>query len=171
MGGLYGILIQAALVVFIAAGAWLYGYGKGGDATRTEYAARDLQAASEAQIAYAGIVERNRAKEQAWAKSFSRVSQGHQKELADNAKALDIALASGRLYDKFAANLQASGSACGPVASSASGGDGGRGTELSNPLTEFLVREASRADKIVLQLTSCQAILRSERDYSKISDR
>ena len=160
---MYGLLIQAALVVFIAAGTWYHGYSKGERDTEGVYAKRDLQAASEASIAYAGIVERERKKEQTWAKSFARVSQGHQKELADNAKALDIALASGRLYDRFAAHPETSGSACGAVAASPSGSDGSRGTQLSEALAKFLITEANRADKVVLRLTACQAILEEER--------
>ena len=37
-----------------------------------------------------------------------------------------------------------------------SGGDGKAGAELSGETSEFLVSEATRANKIVLQLTACQ---------------
>lgn len=46
----------------------------------------------------------------------------------------------------------------------AAGGHGGAQAGLSDNDAEFLVREASRADEVVRQLTACQAVIRSDRD-------
>jgi hypothetical protein len=159
---MYGILIQAALVVFIAAGSWYHGYRKGDDAARAEYAARDLQAAREAQIAYAGIASRYRAKEQAQAQSFAAVSTAYQRKLDANATAL-LAAGAVRLFDP-GSRVQACGDTAAATPASPGGNNEGRGTALSQELASFLIAEANRADGIVLRLTACQAILRSERD-------
>jgi len=162
IGGLHGVLIQAALVVFIAAGAWYHGYGKGSDVTRAEYAQRDLQAATEAQDAYARIVERYRAKEQAQAKQIAAVSAQHQKDLIANEKALDIALSGSRLFDRNATNNQAGGSCPAIVAGNPVATDT-RGTELSREASDFLRSEAARANRTVIKLNLCIDTLEAER--------
>ncbi len=175
IGGLYGALIQAALVVFIAAGAWWHGFGKGSDVARAEFATRDLQAAREAQIAYAGIVKRRHETEQAWQKSFASVSQEHQKDLAENEKALDTALAglrSGAIVLRDPGTVgQACGGGSGSPAASPGVGDGSASAGLppapfavlSDEASRFIVEMASDADAVVVQLQACQAILEAER--------
>ena len=160
---MYGNLICAALVLFIAAGTWLHGYHHGEVQAISEYRQRDLQTATEAGIAYAGIVSRYRAQEAKWQKSFSSVSTQQQKDRLANEKALDIALASGRLYDRNASNPQACGGGATTVAASPSGGDAGKGSFLSESASGFLRRLANEADSVVIQLQACQAILKAER--------
>jgi len=168
IGGLYGVLIQAAVVVFIAAGAWFHGYNKGADVTRAEYATRDLQAATEAQAAYARIVERHRAKEQEWQKSLTAVSAQYQKRIAANEtqRLADLAAIDSRtliLRDPNASGVQACSGGSSPSAGTAAGRNGATGAELSSAASRFLLELASEADSIVGQLSACQAILRSER--------
>jgi len=160
IGGLYGVLIQAAVVVFIAAGAWFHGYNKGADVTRAEYATRDLQAANEAAAAYKGLEERYRAKEQAQAQHFAAVSKDYQRRLDANATAL-VTAGAVRLFDPGTHSQTCGDSAAKTPADSVAANP--RGTELSAKLADFLRSEASRADKVVLKLNLCIDTLEAER--------
>ena len=65
---MYAYLVAAVVFLVSVGGADWKGRTDGDAITSAEYAQRDLQAATEAQIAYAGIVIRERKKEQTWAK-------------------------------------------------------------------------------------------------------
>jgi hypothetical protein len=157
---MYAVLIQAALVVFIAAGTWYHGYRKGGDVTRAEYATRDLKAATEAQDAYARLASRYRAKEQAQAQSFAAVSTAYQRKLDANATAL-LAADAVRLFD-HGTSPKACGDTPATVAANPVAANSG-GTELSPKFAAFLRSESSRADAVVLKLNLCIGLLESER--------
>ncbi len=175
IGGPYVYLAAAVACLVALGGAYVKGRTDEGRIVRGEYAARDLQAATEAQIAYAGIVERRRKTEQAWQKSFAGISQKHQGEIADNAKKLKDALAGLRsgdfvLRDPGTVN-QACGSGSGSPAASPGVGDGSASAGLppapfailSNEASRFIVEMAAEADEVVVQLQACQAILEAER--------
>lgn len=73
-----------------------------------------------------------------------------------------------RLFDpgkgKADASCPGGGGGTGPTTVAGAGVDhGAGGTELSPELAKFLGEEASRADKVVVKLTACQAILRADR--------
>jgi prophage endopeptidase len=64
-----------------------------------------------------------------------------------------------RLRDKFRCKASLPGSSA-----AASGSDAASTGGLSDQDAEFLVREASRADAVVGQLTACQAVVKSDRE-------
>lgn len=164
IGGPY-VWMAAAIVFLVSVGGALWkGFNLGESVTRAEYASRDLQASEEARIAERGIQDRYRAQETKWAHSFASVSSQYQKKVADHEKALDIAISGSRLYDRFATHSQPCGDKTASTAASASVGNGQAGTYFSSEASIFLRRLASEADSVVLQLTACQAILRSERE-------
>lgn len=141
-------------------------YVKGGNDREAKvvaiYQARDIKAAAEYQAKETAIQDAYRAKEAQWSKQITAVSKDYQGKVAANEKALDIALTSGRLYDRFAAPNQACGDSAtkapaDPVAARPAG------TELSQNLAGFLEREASRADQVALNLNLCIGVLESER--------
>lgn len=159
---MYAYLIAAVVAVAMLAGTAYKAYQLGADGVRADYAARDLKAAQDYAAKEREITEKYRQQEAKWAQQVAAVSKDYQRKVADNAKALDIAIASGRLYDRFATHSKACGDSAAktpadPVATRSSG------TELSQQFAEFLKREASRADKVVLDLNLCIGILEEER--------
>ena len=166
IGGLNAVLIQAAIVVFIAAGAWFHGFQKGGAVARSEYAERDLKASEAARIAEGAIVAKYRAKEAAWQKSLTSVSAGSQKRLIENAQALIAARAAGGVANGLRAACEAgrpTGSIAPETAGTASGRNGAASAGFLEELGAFLESEANRADAVTIQLGACQAILEAER--------
>lgn len=158
----YAIIFSAVVAAAMLAGSYLQGRKDGANAIRADYAARDLKASQDYAAKEREITDAYRKKEAKLAQQVASVSTHYQRKVADNAKALDIAIASGRLYDRFATNSAASRDCTAktpadPVATRPSG------AELSQQFTEFLKREASRADKVVLDLNLCIGILEEER--------
>jgi hypothetical protein len=158
----YAYLIAAVVAAAMLAGSYLQGRSDGTDITTSAYATRDLQGAQVSFAKYQEISEKYRTQETNWQARFVSQARTYQGKVVDNAKALDIALTSGRLYDRFAAPSQACGDsaakvAADPVAVSPAG------TQLSAELDRFLKSEASRADKVVLDLNLCIGVLEEER--------
>ena len=163
IGGPY-VWMAAAIAFLVSVGGALWkGYGLGESATRAEYAARDIQEAREAQIAYAGIVNRYRSQEAAWANKVTSISTRYQKDLTANEKALDVAISGSRLYDRTAINPKACDNGTAKVAGNTGVGNGGSGTYISEAAGIFLRRLANEADAVTIQLSACQDILASER--------
>ncbi len=167
IGGPYVYLAAAAAFLAALGGAYVKGRSDGGDIARSEYAARDIKAASEAQDAYKRTVEGFRAKEAEWQKSLTAVSKNYQQRiaanetqrLADRAAAESLAIV---LRDPNA-NPQACSGGTSAVAGTAAGRDGSETGRFSPEATRFLLGEANRADAVTIQLQACQAILASER--------
>jgi len=111
-----------------------------------------------------------RAKEAAWTQLVNQMQADHQKELVDEQKQRDADVAavnSGliKLRDKYAAcSTAARRSETGGTVASSGVGNGEAGAELSREATQFLLDEANRADKIVKQLTACQAVVVADRN-------
>lgn len=155
--GFFAVLILAA-----AAGIYVKG-GNDREARITAmYQARDLKAAADYQAKTTALQDKYRKQEAQWQTKFVSQARSYEGKVKENAKALDIALTSGRLYDRFAAPRPTCGDtspqvASNPVAASQAG------AELSEQLTQYLKREASRADKVVLDLNLCIGTLEAER--------
>lgn len=101
--------------------------------------------------------------------AVAAIDEKYQRELTDAKKRTDgfiddVMSGRLRLWDK--------GARCGkpavhfdPTATvPTSVGDGETGAELSEELERFLELEAARADKVVIQLTACQEIIRADRN-------
>ena len=159
----YAYLIAAVVAAAMLAGSYLQGRKDGANTIRAGYAARDLQAAQAYAAKEKSLQDAYRAKEAEWSKRFVSASRTYQGKVAENAKALDIALASGRLYDRFAANNQTSGNCPAPTTSPSSGHNGSAGAYISEASGIFLRRLAAEADEVVIQLTACQQLLIDER--------
>jgi len=149
-------------VVFLLAcgGAYVKGRTDGDAITRSEYAARDLQASEEARIAERGLSAKDRAQERRWQSAFSDAQTKYQRTLDANHTALLTADAV-RLRDPFTKPEACSGGTSQAAANTIAANSGG--TELSDTLARFLKSEASRADAVVLKLNLCIDTLESER--------
>ena len=164
IGGGYVYLAGAVAVLVAVGSAYWQGRTDGATATRAEYQARDLQAATETRIAERGIQDRYRAQEAKWAQSFAAVSKKYQKELAANETRYLTSLATAPvLRDPYAADCKAGGSSAAEAAPSPGKRDGGKGSQLSPEASIFLWNLAVEADAVVLQLTACQAVIAEDR--------
>lgn len=155
-------LVAALVAVAMLAGSYLKGRSDGGKIVATEYQARDLKAEADYSAKIKALEESSRKQEQSWQAQFVSAARTYEGKVKENAKALDIALSGSRLYDRFAAPSASCGNsgsqvASNPVAASQTG------TELSPELSQFLKREASRADAVVLSLNLCIGTLEAER--------
>ena len=159
----YAYIIAAVVAAAMLAGSYLQGRKDGANTIRAGYAARDLKAATDYAAKEKSLQDAYRAKEAEWSKRFVSASRTYQGKVAENAKALDIALASGRLYDRFAADSSASRDCPASTASPASGHNGSAGAYISEASGIFLRRLAAEADGVVIQLTACQQLLIDER--------
>lgn len=150
------------------AGASYKAYHLGANNVRAEYAARDLQAAAEAQAAYKAVAEKYRAKEQADAQALAQVANDYERRLKDAKSKTSIALdairsGSLKLRDPGTASNQAGRDCPAQTTASAVVGDGSTGAELSRDASAFLYSEAARADAYTEQLGACQAALEADR--------
>lgn len=155
-------LVAALVALAMLAGAYIEGRSDERKIVTSEYAQRDLKAQAEYTAKLQAIEEVNRAKEANWQAQFVSASRTYEGKVKENAKALDIALTSGRLYDRFATTNQACGdstakTATDPIPTRQAG------AELSEQFDKFLKSEASRADKVVLDLNLCIGTLEGER--------
>ena len=109
--------------------------------------------------------ERARMAEQAHVKEIDKIAQNLIEErnrgYQERDKVIaDLRAGSVRLRDRFKCSTRPAVSSSGPASA---GSDGGTQGGLSDNDAEFFVREASRADEVVRQLTACQAVIRSDR--------
>jgi len=158
----YGKLIAAIILLVVIAGAYVQGRRDGTRIVTAEYAQRDLKAQADYQAKEIALQNEYRAKEQEWSQKFISAALSYEGKVKENAKALDIAISSGRLYDRFATASPSCGDSTGKT-SADSPATRQAGTELSAEFDKFLKSEASRADKIVLDLNLCIGTLEAER--------
>lgn len=156
----YVYLGGAIAILLACGGAYVKGRTDGDAITRSEYAARDLQASEEARIAERGLSAKYRAQEQRWSQAFQVAGTQYQRSLDASHTASRVA-ESVRLRDPFA-NPEACGSGTPQAAANTVAANSG-GTELSHTLARFLKSEASRADAVVLKLNLCIDTLEMER--------
>ncbi len=155
-------LIAALVVVALLAGAGYKGYELGRDHVRAEYEARDIKAQADYAAKETALQDQYRKQEANWQAQFVSAARTYEGKVKENAKAMDIALASGRLYDRFASTDTTSGDSTAKTPANPSTASQ-TGTELSEKLATFLESEASRADKVVLDLNLCIDTLQAER--------
>ena len=163
MPNIYFVGLFAVLIVSGLAGSYLKGRSDGSAIVTATYAQRDVKAAADYQAKETALQNEYRKQEQNWQEKFVSQARSYEGKVKENAKALDIALTSGRLYDRFAAHRPASRDCSAPISSDTVAASQA-GTELSEQLTQYLKREASRADKVVLDLNLCIGVLEAERN-------
>ena len=155
-------LIAALVAVALLAGSYLKGRTDGEEITSSAYKTRDLQGAAVSFAKYQEVSEKYRSQEANWQARFVSQARTYQGKVKENAKALDIALASGRLYDRFSATHPTCGdstakTAADPITISQAG------TEFFAEADRFFKSEAARANKVVLDLNFCIGVLEAER--------
>lgn len=166
---MYAKLAIALVLLLALVGAYVKGRSDGGKIVQADYAQRDLKAAQDYAAKEREITEKYRSKEANWQSQFVAASKAYQRGLA-NAETAKLAAIAGvesgaiklRLNDS--ADCKVDGNTTSEIAASASGrNDSAEGRFLGKADSAFLIAEASRSDKIVMQLSACQQILRSER--------
>lgn len=136
-------------------------------AERVEWQKKD---SDELRLANAEITRLNdkaRADEREHTERLATVSTTYQKELknANAQRERDVAAArAGALRLQFRPDSdQACSGGTGEATTAASGRDGGTTAELPREITANLLNLANDADAVVVQLTACQAVVRSDR--------
>lgn len=160
-------VILGVFAVIVGAFTWtyFYGVGVGEDKVEAKWQAREakINAATAEKISLADA--RVRAAERKSADAVAAVSQTYQEKLQEKDREKDRAIAGARANGLFIATKRPA--TCGntvPAVGAAPGGrDGETVAELSDPLAEYFISEAVRADKIVEQLAACQAIVMADR--------
>ena len=160
-------VIIAAIIGLLAAS--IVGYLKGSHDGKvqiealwqTREAAINAQAANKISEAAARVA----AIEHAHADEINAVDTKYQTKLREKENALALALNAAKysgLYAHTTCPAVSGNPTGGPVAPSGIG-DGSPRVKLPDEDARFLLSEADRADKIVEQLTACQAVIRSDR--------
>lgn len=165
MDSIKSLMVGALIVGLLAAAAWFYFQGGKSEQLRdvkTENA--ELSAALQKQHELEEFI---REQERMHGEDVANIDAVHQKELQDvRAKSDgfidDVMSGRLRLWDRHA-HCGKPGTNAGQVAGVTGVGDAASGAELSEEVERFLELEAGRADQIVVQLTACQAILKSDR--------
>lgn len=163
----YAYIFAAVVAAAMLAGSYLQGRKDGANAIRSDYAARDLKAATDYATKEREITDAYRAKEAKWQSQSASISKKYQRELAANEtqRLADLAAIDARtlrLRDPGTDSQACGGSAPIPAAS-ASGHNGGTGAYLSSKAAAFLLGITAEADSVVRQLTACQQVLTDER--------
>lgn len=159
---MYAKAIGAGLVVLGFLVCYAVGRSDGAKLEASANHALRAQEAVEYNLAIQGAYKRKAETEAKWQAAFSKAGKDYQRRLADNAKALDIAISGSRLFDRNARSAPG-GDSCAPTPGIASGRDGGSGAYLSDAAGSFLRRLASECDAVAIQLGAAQELLRSER--------
>jgi len=165
------LYLAGAIAVLLAiGGAGWKGYQMGGNSVRVEWQAQALTESNANAAKYKELSDKYRAAEQAGAARIAAVSKTYQSKLqgANNAKlAAESALRDGTLRLRLTepARREAGGSDTDQASPGSRGRDGSTAGELLGPAdSAFLVALASEADTVALQLTACQAVIRSGRN-------
>lgn len=159
-GGLF-----AAGLAIGGSGAWTV-QGWRMKAQETDWQTREAKINAETANKIREANDRVRGIEQDIAQLLANESSGYQAKLKEKDHALQVALDSVATVGLFS-----HGPACPPVggnsasgsAAGTSGRDGPARAKLPDEDARFLLSEASRADKIVEQLTACQGVVRADR--------
>jgi prophage endopeptidase len=157
------ILGGVVIVVSLTAGAYFYGNHVGSVTTTVAWQAREAKAASRSAEVLQAAQDRAIAAERDNAKKLAEASASYQEKLKEKDREKAAAVASTRRLFVGTVGPQGCGNPLPSTGAGAPGRDGETRSELSKPAAEFLIGEASRADKIVEQLTACQAIVAEDR--------
>ena len=164
IGGVYGYIAGAVLVLAGLAGSYLQGRQDGGNSTRAEYATRDAKAQAEAADAERAIADRYRKQEQAKAQAIAILAQTYEKRVAANETARLTAIATAPVLRDPGNRVQADCGRSSETAYPAGKRDGGTGANLSKEASGFLYNLAAEADLVTIQLQACQQVLIQDRE-------
>ena len=159
---LIGLIVLLSLLSGIATAI----YHAGAKSERAEWQAREARINAESAIKIEAANRRVRDIEQDIAQLLANESAGYQAKLKEKDHALQIALdsvATVGLFSHGPACPPSGGDSASSPPAGASGRDGAARAKLPDEDARFLLSEASRADKIVEQLTACQGVLRADR--------
>jgi hypothetical protein len=169
MIGYIGILKRLApyfIAVFLFFG-WTYAsYHHGVSTTTDKYEARLAQIAKENADNVIALQAQARIKEQVAGSMQAAADIAHQEKLNHETSSRDDVIASLnadaiKLRKRF--TCSSTDKRVRSAATSIGVSDAGQTGGLHNQDAEFLIREASRANEVVLQLQQCQAVVRSDR--------
>lgn len=162
---LYLAIALAWIASLAAVGLWQHHAGTVGE--RTLWQAREADELRQANATIAQLQTAYRATERRHADLMATISATYQEQLtnATDQHTTDLAaLRAGTLRLRDRAARQSPACDRVPETTAAAGGrDGDPGTELSGAAAEFLLGLTNRANRIVEQLTACQAIVRADR--------
>jgi prophage endopeptidase len=155
----------AALAIVLVLGGVSYSKGRAAAAQKFNLQLSAISGEHKKQLA--ALEAAARVKEQAAVVQIAAIEAQHQEQLKDEKSKSDAAtsdLRSGavRLRNRFTCDAGASGGVP-DAATSTSGGDAAASRGLQGADAELLIREAARADEIVLQLQACQAVVAADR--------
>lgn len=161
------LVIVLVVLGLAGAGFWYYGhwmYGEGKKAAELTVAQRDNKDLIAARAEVSKLNADVRALEDQHAIEVAAIDTQGQEELrrvqaAKEKFVGDVVAGRIRLFDPYTRCPGNSADSASKVASALSVGDAARGAELSKPLANFLIGEASRADQVVVKLTTCQTLL------------
>ena len=160
-------LIALALLILSFIGVYFYGRHDGAKLNEDTWQTREAQINAKAAALIADTDKKVIETEHAHAIQVSAIDNTYQKQIKDTNARLTIALNSlastGGMYSHSSCSTNVANNM--PNSStSASSSDGTTRTKLPDQDAVFLLSEANRADKIVAQLISCQAIVASDRN-------
>lgn len=166
--------IKAAAYLLIAAAicAGLYAlhnsvYQSGARAERVIWQAKENKDLAEAGRKYAELQTKYRKMERQSALDQAAIAENYRKEVKENDRKKNAVIADLRrrsIVLRDPGGTQSCRSGAAETGAAAPGSNGKAGGELSGELAEFLVSEASRADEVVKQLTTCQKVVESDRN-------
>jgi hypothetical protein len=165
----WSIVGVIGLWVLTLGGAGYYEYGVGVKVTDDAYKSRDNIALTNANTALKDIEDKYRALEQKQALDLAAISGNYEKEKQDaNVKTAELIAAARtgalRLYHHQTAGIPAAGSLATPTAAATGGCDGAGDRGFSAGDSEFLLALGGRANAVRDKLSSCQQIVRSDRN-------
>ena len=155
------------LMAILVAGTYVAGRHDGAKINEAAWQKREAEINGKQADLIAKANQAVRDEEHAKAEKFVEISTTLQGKIKEKDRALQIALDSVR-SGGIRLSIPTSGTAtCGNAESGTAASTGrdnaGARAELSPTASNFLTGEASRADKIVEQLTACQALVRADR--------
>lgn len=162
-------VILAAVVALGAAltGAFFYGSSVGEAKSEVKWQKRELDINAESEKKLAAANARVLAAERKSAGAVAEISKAYQAKLLENENAKDRAIASARAGGLHVTTKRSScGNAVPEVGPGPVRRDGEAVAELSDESAEYFIAEAVRADKIVEQLTACQALVIADRNLT-----
>ncbi|WP_048811773.1 lysis protein [Methylobacillus flagellatus] len=170
-------MVGLVLTALLLAGLHLYGqhqFSLGEAAEKARWVARDNAALRAANAEIAELNTQARVQERQHAEAVATISRQFQEQLHHVKSQKDSVIAdlrAGAVRLRIPVTPASTSAACSGIPAeafaSAAGRDGGARAELSAEAAEFLVGLASEADEVVEQLTSCQALLRADRQVQQ----
>lgn len=160
-------VILAGFVALAGAliGSYLYGSSVGKAKSEVRWQKRELAINAESEKKIASATARVLAAERKSADDAADISKAFQEKLQEKDSEKDRAIASARASGLHVPTKRSScGNAVPKAGPGPSGRDGETRAELSDEIAEYFIAEATRADKIVEQLTACQALATANRN-------